>query len=116
MGKALPPLARTSPSRRNPSIWPSRCATRLSSSSTAHRANGQINDYVIDKVFGEDKIEGVSLTVAIDRSAVHAKGDARIFGAPATFELTRPAAGPGEAAIVATFDDAVRAKRGLGLG
>jgi hypothetical protein len=80
------------------------------------RADGQIDDYVIDKAFGDEKIDGGTLAVTVEGTNVHAKGDAKIFGAPATIEIKKAGNGPGEALITATIDDAVRARRGITVG
>jgi hypothetical protein len=79
-------------------------------------AEGQIGNYVIDKAFGDEKIVGDTLAVTVDGTNIHAKGDATILGAPATLEIKKPAAGPGEAIITATIDDALRARRGITFG
>lgn len=80
------------------------------------RGTGKVSNFGVDKFLGDEKIENCTLNVSLDETGMRAKGDGKIFGAPATLELKKPTEGQGEAIIQATFDDALRAKRGLSLG
>ncbi len=67
----------------------------------------------LDQVLGEEKFENAKLTVTADAAGMVARGEGRVFGAPAQIELKKPAGKAGEAQISATLDDAQRARHGF---
>ena len=80
------------------------------------RANATVSNFSVDKLLAKEKLDQAVLTVAFDRSALHAQGTGRMFGAPATIELKKPASGVTEADVSVTLDDAARAKLGWTFG
>ncbi len=74
-------------------------------------------NFVAEKLIGKEGLTDTTLQLTADKTGIHAKGDGRMYGAPATFELRKPAGdAPGEATITLTMDDAARAKAGMSLG
>lgn len=83
------------------------------SASAALSVNAKVTDFVADRLVGKERLENASLSIAVARGALKATGQGRIFGGPATFEIDRVGAGPPNATIAVTLDDAARAKLGL---
>ncbi len=76
-----------------------------------------VRNFFADKVIGKEPLDGATLSIVADKLGLHAKGDGRMFGAPASIDLKKPAGGaPSEATITVTLDDAARAKAGFNLG
>ncbi|MCW6509744.1 YhdP family protein [Lichenifustis flavocetrariae] len=80
-------------------------------------ANAQISALAIDKLVGKQGLTDGQIGLALDKTGLRLKGDARLFGAPTTLDVKKPAgAGPGEANAVLVMDDAARVKAGLNFG
>ena len=77
--------------------------------------SGTVSDLGVDKVFGKDRLEGATLAVAYDRGSLAIKGDGKLGGATASFDVqkTRDA---GEANVSFALDETARNKRGLSFG
>lgn len=84
--------------------------TKVSVSATA-------SNFVAEKLIGKEGLTETTLQFVADKTGIRAKGDGRMYGAPASIELRKPAGtAPGEATINLTLDDAARAKAGMTLG
>lgn len=74
-------------------------------------------DFAATKVIGKESLTDATLEFTADRSGLHAKGEGRMFGAPAQVELRKSAGGaPSEASLTVVLDDAARQKAGVALG
>ncbi len=78
------------------------------------RVDAKIRNFVADHLIGKENLEDGTLAITVDSAiGLKATGQGRVFGGPATFELTRVGAAPLSAAIAVTLDDAARARVGL---
>ena len=68
-----------------------------------------------DNVAGKDKMEAGNLAFTQDRQGLAVKGDARIGGIPVQIDYQHPTGAPAEAVVLASLDEAARAKKGLKL-
>lgn len=76
--------------------------------------SGTLNDVGLDKVLGKERVEGGRFTLAYDRTGFTLRGDAKLTGTPISVDLRQPKGGaPGEMVVLATLDEALRARRGL---
>ena len=79
--------------------------------------NATAENFVAERLIGKESLVDTSLQLVADRNGLRAKGDGRMYGAPASVELKKPSGGgPSEAVINLTLDDAARAKAGVTLG
>ena len=83
---------------------------------TRVRASASLTNFSVEKLVGQEKLEAAALTVTAERGILHAVGQGRLFGAPATIELRKMLDKPTEAVIGMTLDDAARTKLGLNFG
>ena len=67
----------------------------------------------IEKLIGKEGLSDATLKLDVDKSGLHAKGDGRIYGAPATLDFRKPPSGSSEAAIAMVLDDVARARAGV---
>ncbi|MHB8886899.1 MAG: hypothetical protein ACYC5H_17785 [Methylovirgula sp.] len=65
-------------------------------------------------LIGKAPLEAATLNVVVNASGLTAKGQGRLFGAPANLEIDKPVGQQGHAIVSLVLDDAVRAKQGLG--
>ena len=78
-------------------------------------ATADVANFSADKLIGKEGLVDTTLQLVADKTGLHAKGEGRMYGAPATLDLRKPAGnGPSEAVIALVLDDAARAKAGLG--
>lgn len=77
---------------------------------------GTLKNVVIDKVMGLERIENGDFQMAVDRNGLAMKGDARVFGTPASIEIKGQAKAPPVATLTMTMDDAARMRKGFKLG
>lgn len=80
-------------------------------------ANAKITGLAIDKLVGKQDLTNGTISLVLDKSGLHAKGDAALAGAPTTIDVKKPAGtGLGEANIQMVLDEAARLKAGLSFG
>ncbi len=84
-----------------------------SSAQTPLGVDAHISQFVAERLIGKENLDDADLTIKVAQGALSAKGQGRIFGAPAQFEIDRVGDAPPSAIISATLDDAARAKVGL---
>ena len=75
--------------------------------------SGTLTDVSADKLPGRERIDDGTFAVQQDSNALSVKGEAKLGGAPATFDLRMPKTGGGELNVTATLDEAARARRSL---
>ncbi|MDJ1156714.1 AsmA-like C-terminal region-containing protein [Chelatococcus sp. SYSU_G07232] len=89
----------------------------LKNEEVATSASGMITNLSIDPVYAKERLEDATLALTQDHTTLTLKGEGRVGGLPAQIEVNQPRlAGPGDATLILTMDDAARAKRGLALG
>jgi Protein of unknown function/AsmA-like C-terminal region len=80
------------------------------------RADIALSNLQIDKFLGSERFEQGAMTISLDRKAISITGDGKLFGAPATIDVSKSAAEEGAAQVAFTLDDAARAKKGMNFG
>ena len=79
--------------------------------------NAKMANLSIDKLVGKQGLSNGTIALVLDKTGLTAKGDAQIYGAPATIDVRKPAGtGEGSAEVAMTLDEAARTKAGLTLG
>lgn len=73
---------------------------------------GTATDLTVDKLFGRDRLDNAALSLAYDKGGLTIKGEGRLGGTPATFDV-RKARGVGDANVALVLDEAARQRRGL---
>ena len=72
-------------------------------------------NFGLDRLVGKEGLTDATIKLDVDpKAGLKARGEGRIYGAPATIDLHKPQAGTGEAVIAITLDDAARARAGVG--
>lgn len=71
----------------------------------------------MDHFLGKERLENAALNVVSDPGGLRVTGAGRLYGAPATLDIRRPPGekGQAQAQLSLLFDDAARAKAGLGF-
>ena len=82
----------------------------------AVRADLALSNLQIDKFLGSERFEQGAMTISLDRKAISITGDGKLFGAPATVEVSKSSGEEGAAQVAFTLDDAARAKKGMNFG
>ncbi len=77
------------------------------------KVTGALSDLSIDGVAGKEKLEGAQLALSYQSGALSIRGEGRLGGSPASFDLRQPRAAPGEAIVHLTLDEAARTRRAL---
>ncbi len=78
--------------------------------------SGQATGITADALMGRDRLEAGTFSFSQDKGGLLVKGEGRLSGSPATFELRQPAAGGAtDATVSLTLDEAARTRRGIKL-
>ncbi len=85
----------------------------MSPSDIGLKINAAVTNFTAQNLLGKEALEAATLNVAVDPAGLKASGQGRMFGAPATVEMTQPAGKGAFATVHLTMDDAARAKQGL---
>lgn len=80
---------------------------------TTLKINAAVTNFTAENLLGKEALEGATLNVVVDPGLLKASGQGRMFGAPATVELTQPTGKSAFATVHLTIDEAARAKQGL---
>ena len=83
---------------------------------TSMRASATLTDFSVERLVGKEKLDAATLDLTAERGTLHAVGQGKMFGAPATIELRKSIGAPSEAVIGMTLDDAARSKLGMNFG
>ncbi len=76
----------------------------------------KVENFSAEHLVGKGNLEQATLNVSVAQGATRVTGTGRVFGAPATIELTRNGSEPGQGVIGLTMDEAARARAGLPFG
>ncbi len=82
-------------------------------SDTSLKINAAVANFTAENLLGKEALEAATLNVVVDPGGLKASGQGRMFGAPATVEMTQPAGKGAFATVHLTMDEAARAKQGL---
>ena len=80
---------------------------------TTLKINAAVTNFTAENLLGKEALEAATLNVVVDPGLLKASGQGRMFGAPATVELTQPTGKSAFATVHLTMDEAARAKQGL---
>ena len=79
----------------------------------ALRVNAKVTNFAAERLIGKEGIEDGVVSIVVDAGTLKANGQARLFGGPGTFEITRAGLGVPNAVFTVTLDDAARGKLGM---
>jgi hypothetical protein len=82
---------------------------------TTFTIDATTSNLTIEKLVGKEKLENGALNVIADPVGLHVWGSGKMFGAPATLDVSRAHGdkGPAQGRLNFVFDDAARAKAGF---
>ena len=78
--------------------------------------NATVANFAADHLVGKAGLDQGALAVTLADGIIHVVGTGRMFGAPATLEVTRDHSQPPQGVISFPMDEAARAKAGLNFG
>ncbi len=85
----------------------------MSPADTSLKINAAVANFMAENLLGKEALDAATLSVIVDPSGLKASGQGRMFGAPATVEMTQAAGKGAFATVHLTMDEAARAKQGL---
>jgi hypothetical protein len=88
----------------------------LTKADTTYAVTADLNGFSADKLVMNQKLEANSLRLIASNQGYQVKGDVKINGQSATLDYRKPADGDADIKLLATLDDASRARLGLDLG
>lgn len=88
----------------------------LKKADTTYAVSADLTGFSADKLVMNQKLEANSLKIVASNQGYQVKGDVKINGQAATLDYRKPAEGDADIKLVATLDDASRARLGLDLG
>jgi hypothetical protein len=89
---------------------------QLTKADTTYAITADLNGFAADKLVMNQKLEANSLKVIANNAGYQVKGDVRINGQLATLDYRKPTDGDADIKLLATLDDASRARLGMDLG
>ncbi|MDB5559049.1 MAG: hypothetical protein JWQ36_1983, partial [Enterovirga sp.] len=75
--------------------------------------SGTLSDISVERIVGREKLEGAQFALAYEAGALQLKGEGKLGGSPATFEIRQHKAAPGDVTVHLTLDEAARERRSL---
>jgi hypothetical protein len=88
----------------------------LTKADTAYTVAADLNGFAADKLVMNQKLEANTLKVIANNGGYQVKGDVKINGQAAALDYRKPNEGDADIKLLATLDDASRAKLGFDLG
>ena len=88
----------------------------LTKAATTYAVNADLNGFSADKLVMNQKLEANALKIVASNQGYQVKGDVKINGQAAMLDYRKPAEGDADIKLLATLDDASRARLGLDLG
>jgi hypothetical protein len=85
----------------------------MSPDDTIVRINAAVANFSAENLLGKERLESATLAIVVDPAGIKATGQGRMFGAPATVEMTQPAGKGAFATVHLAMDEAARTKQGL---
>lgn len=75
--------------------------------------SGTFANLAADKLPGQEKLEGANVALTYEAGLLSARGEGRLSGTPATFEMQAARSGQADLTVTTVLDDAARARRSL---
>ena len=88
----------------------------LTKADTTYTISADLGGFAADKLVMNQKLEADKLKVTANNSGYQVKGDVKINGQSASLDYRKPSEGDADIKLLATLDDASRAKLGFDLG
>jgi hypothetical protein len=88
----------------------------LTKADTTYAVTADLAGFAADKLVMNQKLEANALKVVANNQGYQVKGDVKINGQAATLDYRKPNEGDADIKLLATLDDASRARFGLDLG
>jgi hypothetical protein len=88
----------------------------LTKADTTYAISADLGGFAADKLVMNQKLEANALKVIANNAGYQVKGEVKINGQAATLDYRKPAQGDADIRLLATLDDASRARLGLDLG
>ena len=88
----------------------------LTKADTAYAVSADLSGFAADKVVMNRKLEATTLKIIANNQGYQVKGDVKIDGQAASLDYRKPSEGDAEVKVLATLDDASRARLGFDLG
>jgi hypothetical protein len=88
----------------------------LTKADTTYAITADLGGFAADKLVMNQKLEATTLKVVANNQGYQVKGDVKINGQPAALDYRKPNEGDADIKLLATLDDAARARLGLDLG
>jgi Protein of unknown function len=88
----------------------------LSKADTTYTVAADLNGFAADRLVMNQKLESDKLKVTANNNGYQVKGDVKINGQTATLDYRKPNEGDADIKLLATLDDASRARLGFDLG
>ena len=89
---------------------------QLSKADTTYAITADLGGFAADRLVMNQKLEANTLKVIANNAGYQVKGDVRINGQLATLDYRKPSEGDADIKLLATLDDASRARLGMDLG
>jgi hypothetical protein len=89
---------------------------QLTKADTTYNVTADLTGFSADKLVMNQKLEANALKIVASNQGYQVKGEVKINGQPATLDYRKPADGDADIKLLATLDDAGRARLGLDLG
>jgi hypothetical protein len=83
---------------------------------TSYSVTADLGGFAADRLVMNQKLEANTLKVVANNQGYQIKGDVKINGQPASLDYRKPNEGDADIKLLATLDDASRAKLGFDLG
>ncbi|MCI0600809.1 MAG: DUF3971 domain-containing protein [Beijerinckiaceae bacterium] len=83
-------------------------------SDTTLKVDAMVTNLTAERLIGNEKLEGATLTINVDSAGLRANGQGSMFGGLAAISIEKPKGKAAEASIGLNLDDAMRAKHGFG--
>jgi hypothetical protein len=93
-----------------------RLAPKMGPGDVRVAVNANLRGMTIEKAIAGEKIEAGNFQLQVDRQNLLIKGEAKVFGAPASIELRGTGKGKPRAVLSMVVDEATRNRKGWGLG
>jgi Protein of unknown function len=88
----------------------------LTKADTTYAVSADLSGFAADKVVMNRKLEATTLKIIANNQGYQVKGDVKIDGQAASLDYRKPTEGDAEVKVLATLDDASRARLGFDLG
>ena len=88
----------------------------LTKADTVYNVTADLGGFAADKLVMNQKLEANALKLIANNAGYQVKGDVKINGQPASLDYRKPSEGDADIKLLATLDDASRARLGLDLG